>query len=60
MPTKRKGDYLEILVRKGVISTDQLAEARQLASETGAKLADSLIRLGYATGEDVTRALAEQ
>jgi type IV pilus assembly protein PilB len=60
MVAKRKGNYIEILIRKGLISTDQLAEAQQLAAETGAKLADSLIRLGYASGEDITRALAEQ
>ena len=60
MAAKRKGNYVDILVRKGIISAEQLAEARQLATETGTKLGDALIRLGYATGEDVTRALAEQ
>ena len=60
MVTKRKGNYVDILVRKGVISSDQLAEAQQMSSESGQKLADALIRLGYATGEDITRAMAEQ
>ncbi len=60
MAAKRKGNYIEILVRKGVISTDQLAEAQQLAADSGIKLANALIRLGYATGEDITQALAEQ
>jgi type IV pilus assembly protein PilB len=57
---KRKSDYTEILVRQGVISPEQLAEARQMSSESSMKLADALTRLGYATSEDVTRALAEQ
>ncbi len=57
---KRKSEYTEILVRKGVISAEQLAEAKQLASESGTKLADALSRLGYASGEEVMRAMAEQ
>jgi len=60
MVTKRKGTYVDILVRKGVISSDQLAEAQQLSTESGTKLVDALIRLGYVTGEDVTRGMAEQ
>lgn len=60
MVAKRKGNYVEILIRKGVISQEQLVEAQQLSKESGVKLADALIRLGYATGEDVTRSLAEQ
>ncbi len=57
---KRKSDYTEILVRRGVISPEQLAEAQQMASGSDMKVADALIRLGYATGEDVMRAMAEQ
>ncbi len=57
---KRKSDYTEILVRKGVISAEQLAEATQLAGESGTKVADALTRLSYASGEDVMRAMAEQ
>ncbi len=57
---KRKSDYTEILIRKGIISPEQLAEAQQMSSEAKMKLADALIRLGYATGEDVMRAMAEQ
>jgi type IV pilus assembly protein PilB len=60
MAVKRKGNYVDILIRKGVISKEQLAEAQQMSADTGSKLADALIRLSYATGEDVTRALAEQ
>jgi type IV pilus assembly protein PilB len=60
MAAKRKGDYTEILIRQKVISPDQLAEAQQMVKESGTKLPDALIRLGYATGEEVMRAMAEQ
>src|SRR3989304_8859257 len=57
---KRKTDYTEILIRQGVISPEQWAEARQMSGASGIRLADALTRLGYATGEDVMRAMAEQ
>lgn len=57
---KRKCDFTELLVRQGIISNDQLEEATQMAKESGMKLPDALVRLGYATGEEVTQALAEQ
>ena len=57
---KKKGNYIEILVRKGVISPDQLAEAQQHAAGANLKLPDALIQLGYASGEEITRAMAEQ
>lgn len=60
MAAKRKSNFAEILVRQKVVSIDQLDEAKQMAKESGMELADSLIRLGYATGEDVTRAMAQE
>ena len=60
MAAKKKGDYTEILIRQGVISPDQLAEAQEMADSSGMKLVDALIRLDYATGEEVMRAVAEQ
>ncbi|MGD0900828.1 MAG: type II/IV secretion system protein, partial [Thermoguttaceae bacterium] len=57
---KRKADYTEILIRQGVVSREQLSEAQQMASNSGIKLPDALIRLGYATGEEVMRAVAEE
>jgi len=60
MAVKRKLEYPEILIRRGVISPDQLTEAQQVAGESDIKLPDALIRLGYATSEDVMRAMAEQ
>jgi len=60
MAVKRKSDFAEILVRQKIVSIDQLDEAKQMAKESGMELADALIRLGYATGEDVTRAMAQE
>ena len=54
------GDFTEILVRQGVISNNQLAEAVQMAKGSGIKVGDALIRLGYATSEEVMRAIAQQ
>ena len=56
---KGRGDFSEILVKKGILSADQLTEARAMAQQTGAKLADTLIKLGYANNEQVMGAVAE-
>ena len=53
------GDFTELMLLHGVISPEQLAEAQQLASETGKTVADALVHLEYATSEDVVRAMAE-
>ena len=60
MAAKKKCTWTEILVRQGVISPDQLAEAEQMERQGNMKLPDALVRLGYATGEEVMRAMAEQ
>ena len=52
-------DFTEILVRKGIVSPDQVSEAEQMVRETGMTVADCLTKLGYATGEDVMRAVAQ-
>jgi type IV pilus assembly protein PilB len=54
------GDYTEILIRKRIISADQLADAKRLAKESGKKVADELVRLGYASGDDIMRAMAQE
>jgi len=54
------GDYTEILIRKRIISADQLKDAKRVAKESGKKVADELVRLGYASGDDVMRALAQE
>ncbi|MGL4550879.1 MAG: GspE/PulE family protein [Gemmataceae bacterium] len=56
---KARGDYTELLIKKGVLSTDQLDEARGVATQTGAKLQDTLVKLGYAKPAEVMSAIAE-
>ena len=56
----KKLDFREILIRQKVISPDQLAEAEQLAKQKRTKVADALITLGYADGNDIARALAQE
>src|SRR5438552_3333379 len=54
------GDFTDILIRKRIISPDQLGEAKRLAKESGKKVADELVRLGYASGDEVMRAVAQE
>lgn len=56
----RKGDFTEILLRKRIISQDQLNEAQQVSKNTNTSLPDVIIKLGYASGEDVMRAVAQE
>jgi type IV pilus assembly protein PilB len=52
-------DFTALLIKRGIVSGDQLAEANKMA-ETGEKsVGDALVTLGYASPEDVTRALAD-
>src|SRR5262245_57084845 len=46
---KARGDYTDILVRRQVLSPDQLEEARGLERQAGLKLHDAIVKLGYAT-----------
>ena len=52
------GSFEDILLRQGIVSADQLAEAKQLAKNTRVSIQDALVRLGYATGDEVMRAMA--
>ena len=56
---KTRGEFTDILLQKGVLSPDQLTEARGMAQQTGAKIQDTLIKLGYATQEQIITAIAE-
>ncbi len=60
MLVARKGDFTELLLRKRVISQDQLNEARQVSKDQNITLPDAIIKLGYASGEDVMRAVAQE
>ncbi len=56
----KKVDFAEILIRQGVISADQLAEAKRVARTSGKKVPDQLVVLGYATDDEVMRAIAKE
>ena len=56
---KSRGDFTEILVRRQVLSPDQLEEAKGLERQAGMKLGDAIVKLGYATDEQVMSAVAE-
>jgi type IV pilus assembly protein PilB len=52
-------DWLQKLIKQGLISTEQLAEAEDMASNMGIGTADALVRLGYVSGIVVAKAQAE-
>jgi type IV pilus assembly protein PilB len=51
-------DFTDLLLKRGIISLDQLSEANGLAKSSGKSIGDCLIALEYATPEEVTMALA--
>lgn len=59
MAKSGRGDFTDILVAKKILSGDQLNEAKTLQSQTGIKLQDALVKLGYASMDDVMGAVAE-
>lgn len=56
---KARGDFTDILVRKQILSPDQLEEAKGLQQQTGVKIQDALVKLEYATMEQIMTAIAE-
>ncbi len=56
----KAGDFSDILIRAQIVSQEQVAEAKKIAKSQNKKLADALIDLGYATGEEVIRAMAKE
>jgi type IV pilus assembly protein PilB len=56
---KARGDFTDILVQRQILGPDQLGEAKSLSQQTGAKIQDALIKLGYATLDQIMSALAE-
>src|SRR5262249_42117082 len=59
MAAAKGRDFTDMLVQKGILGPDQLSEARNLQQQTGAKLQDALIKLGYCSLDDVMSAIAE-
>ena len=56
---KARNDFTDILLKKRVLSPEQLDEAFEHASGTGIKIQDALTRLNYATTGDVIEAMGE-
>ncbi len=56
---KGRGDFTDILVRKKVLSPEQLDEAINLGESTGIKLQDALAKLNYASPTETVEAMAE-
>ena len=51
--------FTTILVSEGLLSAEQLAEALRIAESSGKKVHEEVVRLGYAPGEKVMKALAK-
>ena len=56
----RTGDFTDILLSQGVLTPDQIADADKMAIESDMKVSDALVRLGFATGDEVMQAVAEE
>jgi type IV pilus assembly protein PilB len=56
---KSQGDFTDILLRRQSLSPDQLEEARNMAKQTGTKVQDTLVKLGYISAQEVMSAIAE-
>jgi len=52
-------DFTDLLLQQGVISLDQLSESEEVAKNTGADIGDVLVKMEYATPEEVAEALAK-
>jgi len=57
--TSTPNDFTDILIRRGIIDPAKLEEAKSVAKQTNAKLQDAIVKLGYATAQEVMSALAE-
>ena len=56
---KSRGDFTDILLRRRILSTEQLDEACQLQRKNNVKLQDAIAQLQYATPVEVSKAMAE-
>ena len=56
---KGRGDFTDVLIRRKLISPDQLAEAEGMASSTGIKLQDAFVKLQTLSAVEVMQAVAE-
>ncbi len=56
---KARGDFTDLLIKKKILSPEQLEEAQQFATATGIKLQDALAKQNYATPQEIVAAMAE-
>jgi type IV pilus assembly protein PilB len=56
---KGRGDFTDILVKKKILSPEQIEEAVNLADSTGVKLQDALAKLNYSSPTETGAAMAE-
>jgi type IV pilus assembly protein PilB len=52
--------FAKFLIDRGVITRDMLVDAQQTAKTTSAEVSDTLVKLGYATADEVMLAVAEE
>ena len=52
-------EFTDLMLTRGVISLDQLSEAKLISKKEDKQVGQILVRLGYASGEEVTQAIAE-
>lgn len=56
---KKKIDHVELLLKKGFITSDDVTKAKNEAKKTGLPIIKSLEKLGLITDEDIVFAMAE-
>ncbi len=60
MSNNGMGEFESYLIRKGIASADQIKEAQRMAENSRTSVGDALVRLGFATSDEVMRAMARQ
>src|SRR5262245_15897803 len=54
---KQTREWTDILMKRGVVGPDQINEARKMGNTS---VEDALVKLGYATSDEIMKAKAEQ
>lgn len=52
-------EFTDLMLTRGIISLDQLSEAKLISKKENKPIGQCLTTLGYASGEEVTQAIAE-
>ena len=52
-------DFTDLLLKKGIVSLDQLTEAEEVAKTTNADVGDVLVQMEYTTPEEVAKSSVE-